>query len=104
MIDIEKCVWCGKTYEQHVDYFYNGIKAKTPCGLLKSGFLPRKKEISKIETRPIHIVPNNDIIPHTTIGDNCWCKPRFENTGVGIYIHNSGDKRELLEIENKQND
>lgn len=54
--------------------------------------------------RPLHIVPNNDIIPHTTIGGNCWCKPRFENTGVGLWIHSSGDKRELLERKAEKTD
>ena len=60
----------------------------------------------KIKASPIHIVPNNDIIPHTTFGSNCWCKPKFENTGVGIYIHNSGDRRELLErqVEKREKD
>ena len=75
--------------------------------------LRRLRKLEKLERlpkngwrnlRPIHIVPNNDIIPHTTIGGNCWCRPRFEDIGEGLYVHNSGDKRELLENQQKQND
>jgi len=39
----DKCVWCGKTYEEHRDEpFPNGAVAKTPCGLLKSGFVAKR--------------------------------------------------------------
>lgn len=33
------CLWCGKTYGEHRDEpFPDGAAAKTPCGILKTGF------------------------------------------------------------------
>lgn len=39
-----KCVWCGRTYEEHDDARAVGSPVpKTPCLLLKSGFVARKQ-------------------------------------------------------------
>lgn len=35
----ELCKWCGLTRDEHVTAHPNGLRAKTPCGLLKSGFV-----------------------------------------------------------------
>ena len=35
----EICKWCGCTRDEHVTAHPNGLRAKTPCGLLKSGFV-----------------------------------------------------------------
>ena len=40
----------------------------------------------------VHVVPINDIKEHSL--DNCECGVKYND---GVYIHNSYDKRELLE-------
>lgn len=45
----------------------------------------------------IHILPMNDLIPHTESVD-CLCHPKVELEGdTQIVVHNSFDKREELE-------
>lgn len=46
---------------------------------------------------PIHVYPLNDFLEHKTDGEGeCFCKPWIEENGK-LIIHNSYDKRELLE-------
>ena len=52
----------------------------------------------------IDVVPVFDLQDHF-MGDECWCKPRVnrypENPAVPIITHNSADKREQNEPDNK---
>lgn len=46
----------------------------------------------------IHILPNNDLKPHTE-ESTCDCKPSIlEQNGEIIIVHNSYDKREFNEV------
>ena len=50
----------------------------------------------------IHILPVNDLKPHTE-DSTCECKPRVEIvSGEMIIIHNAFDKREFLEMVNTE--
>ena len=44
----------------------------------------------------LHIVPINDLRPHKTSMD-CWCKPKRDEEESNVIIHNSMDKREEYE-------
>lgn len=46
----------------------------------------------------IHVVPINDLKPHSTEDNECWCMPRVEAQADGcLVVHNSADGREILE-------
>ena len=45
----------------------------------------------------IHVIPTNDIYSHTESAD-CDCEPRVEE---GVVIHNSYDRREIIEEANR---
>ncbi len=49
-----------------------------------------------------HVVPNNDLKPHTEVGVSCKCRPRVEvvENGNRVVVHNSYDGREFFEVEN----
>lgn len=40
----EKCLWCGKTKDEHMDKPLDGATPKVPCMLLKEKFVPRKNQ------------------------------------------------------------
>lgn len=43
----------------------------------------------------IHVVPENDLIPHEIPADDCPCGPRWEREkGINLYTHHSLDGRE----------
>lgn len=35
-----RCMWCGKSYENHGDDEYGGPTLRVPCGGIKAGFHP----------------------------------------------------------------
>lgn len=39
--DFRPCVWCGRNFSEHRDTEQEGVKARCPCGLLKSGYHPK---------------------------------------------------------------
>lgn len=41
-----------------------------------------------------HCFPVNDLRPHDTDGEECWCRPRLVD---GVLVHNSMDHREEYE-------
>jgi len=43
-----------------------------------------------------HVIPINDLKPHDKRPD-CWCKPTEDYEAVGLYVHNSMDRREEYE-------
>lgn len=52
--------------------------------------------IVKWRGEPLHVVPVNDLRPHSTDSDvTCWCKPTEDEPGV--IVHNSMDGREHFE-------
>jgi len=42
--EVDKCVWCGKSYEEHMDKANPNATAKVPCLLLKSHFFTRLQQ------------------------------------------------------------
>ncbi|MFZ2882123.1 MAG: hypothetical protein WA019_03545 [Candidatus Moraniibacteriota bacterium] len=38
-----KCMWCGKTFQDHMDKPLPNATPRVPCLLLKSGFVARKE-------------------------------------------------------------
>jgi hypothetical protein len=48
-----------------------------------------------------HVLPVNDLKPHTDTGIRCVCQPvisrNHDNTGHTLVIHNSYDGREFFE-------
>ncbi len=75
---VMKCIWCGKTYEEHRDVpFPNDAVAKTPCGLMKRGFQAETIDSDKDVT----------INSNLTTKDEGWLK-RFnefeQERGFGI--------------------
>ena len=53
---------------------------------------------SKIADKNIHVVPLDDLMPHSEVGVNCACNPTVEVHGVCLLvIHNSFDGREMME-------
>lgn len=45
---------------------------------------------------PLHVIPINDLRPHSTDSDaQCWCNPTEDEPGV--IVHNSMDDREQFE-------
>jgi len=41
----------------------------------------------------LHVVPLGDLRDHTSTSA-CWCKPKYNEDGPGIWVHNSMDRRE----------
>lgn len=39
----KKCMWCGKTYEEHISLASDLAWARTPCMLRKSGFITKSE-------------------------------------------------------------
>ena len=62
----EKCMWCGRTYEQHeTQRAVDAAVPKVPCLLLKSGFVKStKKEVSPVSpvTKTIMESMEDDLI------------------------------------------
>lgn len=51
-----------------------------------------------IKDNRIHVVPLDDLKPHTEGGEWCACAPRVEAAGGGkVVIHNAYDGREFYE-------
>ena len=54
--------------------------------------------VSASDNEDVHVVPLNDLLPHTEIGADCMCDPRIEIVGGRLLIvHNSYDGREEKE-------
>lgn len=51
---MDKCMWCGLTYDEHLDQSEKDATSKVPCLSLKSGFVAKAIE----EEKPISISPN----------------------------------------------
>jgi len=51
------------------------------------------------EDNTMHVLPQDDLKPHN-LTTSCWCKPikdpRWKKS-IPIWIHNSADRRELIE-------
>lgn len=46
---LDKCTWCGKTYEDHMDKQLPNVTPKVPCLLLKSGFVSQSAKTEEIK-------------------------------------------------------
>lgn len=45
---LDKCIWCGKSYGEHLDSRgLNEPVPRVPCTLLKSGFKSKQKDLSQ---------------------------------------------------------
>lgn len=38
LTNAKKCIWCGKTYDEHEENYPNRPKPRVPCLLLKKNF------------------------------------------------------------------